>query len=496
VEGARIIKPDQSGSDPINEAPAVLRPPAALILVLVGGVLVASQWVMARHSPAWTQESFRSVGDVLPLVALLGLPALLALAAVPSLERLAASQTAVLLMLATGLAMRLVWYGVPVVIDEDHFRYLWDGAVVAAGSNPYTIAPGAVMAGDPTAAHLATLAAQAGTILRSINFPELTTIYPGAAQLAFALAHYVSPFSIDGLRLVFLGAELAGVAVLVAILKDLRRPPLMAALFWLNPLIVWASHGTVHSEALLAPLLLGACFLAWRGRDVLAAVLLALAVGVKLWPVLLVPLLARLTHARGRSLVVPALVCASVSLVLLAPLAHSAFAGVRSGLVAYSDHWWTNNAPFSWISYGVVLVTGGEAWGQRILRAVIALGLGGLALHVARRAPANLRSMLVAATAVAATTFYLAPAQFPWYALWFLSLAAAVESRPLLLSSATLASYYLLLPLVNQGAGELHNYGLAFLHALPVWAWLAWSYWRPAATPAGLKPRPPSPTAS
>ncbi len=496
LEGARIIKPDESGFNPNNEAPTVARLPAALLLLPVGVVLVASQWVMARHSPAWTQESFRSIGDILPLVALLGLPGLLALVAVPTLQRFASSRTAIWLMLATGLVMRLVWYGVPVVIDDDHFRYLWDGAVVAAGSNPYTIAPGAVMAGDPSATHLAALAAQAGSILRSINFPELTTIYPGTAQLAFALAHYVAPFSIDGLRIVFLGAELAGVAVLVAILKDLGRPPLMAALFWLNPLIVWSSHGTVHSEALLLPLLLCGCLAVWRGRDVLAAALLAFAVGVKLWPVLLVPLFARLTHARGRSLVVPAMVFASVSFVLLAPLAHSALAGMRSGLVAYSDHWWTNNAPFSWISYGVVLATGGETWGQRMLRAAIALGVGGLALYVARRPPVDLRSTLVATTAIAATTFYLSPAQFPWYALWFLALAAAIESRPLLLSSATLASYYLLLPLVNQGAGEAHNYGLAFLHALPVWAWLAWSYARPAATPAALKPRAPSPTAS
>jgi len=464
--------------------------------LLVAVVLVASQWVMARHSPAWTQASFRSIADILPLVALLGLPGLLALAAVPALERLASSRSAIWIVLATGLVMRFVWYGVPVIIDDDYFRYLWDGAVVAAGSNPYTIAPGAVMAGDPTAAHLAAMAAQAGSILRSINFPELTTIYPGTAQLAFALAHYVAPFSIDGLRIVFLGAELAGLAVLVAILKDLGRPPLMAALFWLNPLIVWSSHGTVHSEALLAPLLLGACCLAWRGRDMLAAVLLALAVGVKLWPALLVPLFARLTHARGRGLVVPALVFGSVSLVLLAPLAHSALTGMRSGLVAYSDHWWINNAPFSWISYGAVLVTGGEAWGQRVLRATIALVVGVLALYVARRPPADLRALLVAATAIAAMTFYLAPAQFPWYALWFLALAAAIESRPLLLASASLASYYFFLPLVNQGAGETHNYGLAFLHALPVWAWLAWSYTRPGATPAGLKPRAPSPTAS
>lgn len=454
---------------------------AALLLTLVAVALVASQWAMARLSPYWPQAAFRSISDVLPVIALLGLPALAAIGLSLPLPRLGSSRTAFWLMLATGFAMRLVWYGVPVAIDDDYWRYLWDGAVVASGGNPYAIAPKAVLDGDPVGAHLQSLAEGRRAILDGINFPELTTIYPGTAQLAFALANLIAPFSLDGLRLVFLASEIAAVAVLVEILRTLGRPPLLAALYWLNPLIVWSSHGTIHSEALLAPLLLGTCLASWRGRDVLAAVLLALAVGVKLWPVLLVPLLARLVCDRGRKLVAPTLAFAVTALVLLAPLAISAVTGARSGLVAYSDHWWVNNAPFAWISRAVYEATGGSPLGQRTLRVAIALAMGCLALYVARRPSRSLGDLLTAATAVAAATFYLAPAQFPWYALWFLPLAAAIESRPLLLASATLASYYLLLPLANSGSGEVHNYGLALLHALPVWAWLA-AEWRGAQT--------------
>ena len=458
-------------------------PRAARMAVLLAGVaimLVAAQWQMARLSPGWSQASFRTIVDVAPLVGLLGVPSLLGIAVMPMLAHLAASRMALWVMLATGLAMRLVWLGVPVAIDDDFFRYLWDGAVVAAGANPYSVAPAAVMAGDPAAGHLFGLASGARSVLAGINFPELTTIYPGTAQIAFALAHRLAPFSLDGLRLVFLAADVGALAVLLAILRTLGRPPLLAALFWLNPLVVWSGHGTGHTEALLAPLLLGACLLAWRGRDVLAAVLLALAVGVKLWPVLLVPLFARLSLACGRSLLAPALAFSIAAGLLLAPLAYSALSGMRSGLVAYSDHWWTNNAPFSWLSLAVYRLTDGSPLGQRALRAAIAVAVGVLALALARRPAASLRALLGSATAIAAVTFYLAPAQFPWYALWFLPLAAAIESRPLLLASATLAGYYLLLPLVNQGAGEAYNYGLAFLHALPVWGWLLWQ-WRAAA---------------
>ncbi|MEZ5817946.1 MAG: glycosyltransferase 87 family protein [Hyphomicrobiaceae bacterium] len=446
-----------------------------MALGLVAAILVAGQALMAHLSPRWLQAGFTSVAEVLPVVALLGMPGLIALAATPLLSRVSGVRAALWLMLATGLAMRLVWWGVPIGIDDDYFRYLWDGAVLASGHNPYAIAPAAVMAGDTATSHLATLAARAGPILHGINFPELTTIYPGTAQIAFALAYVVAPLSNDGLRVVFLGADLATLALLVATLREMGRPVLLASLYWLNPLVVWSGFGTIHSEALLAPLLLGTLLCAWRGHDMLSAVLLALAVGVKLWPVLMVPMLARLAHASGRRLLAPAAAFAFVSALLLGPLALSALSGLRSGLVAYSDHWWTNNAPFSWISYGVYRLSDGDPLGQRLLRAAVAFAVATLALLVARKPPLDLRQLLLSATTLAATTFYLAPAQFPWYALWFLPLAAAVESRPLLLASASLATYYLLLPLANQGAGEVHNYGLAFLHALPVWAWLAWT---------------------
>ncbi|MDX2158293.1 MAG: glycosyltransferase 87 family protein [Hyphomicrobiaceae bacterium] len=447
---------------------------AAIVTAALAVLLVASQWQMARSSPGWTQASFRSMVDVLPVVLLLGAPALLGVMAVPLLTRLPTGRGTVCVMLATGLAMRLVWYGTAVVIDDDYFRYLWDGAILASGQNPYAFAPKSAIDGDGVPTVVETLARNGKDVLAGINFPELTTIYPGTAQLAFTLAHLIAPFDHDGLRAVFLGAELATLALLLVILGNLGRPRVLAALYWLNPLVVWSSHGTGHSEALLAPLVVGACLATWRGREVLAATLLALAIGVKLWPALLVPLLAHTVYARRRSLALPAIVLTGLAGALVLPLALSAAAGARSGLVAYSEHWWTNNGPFSWISYAVYQATGGSPLGQRALRASIAIGVGLIALFVARRPPSGLHGLLASALVVAAATFYLAPAQFPWYALWFLPLAAALACRPLLLASATLAAYYLALPLINQGGGHWHAYGIAFLHALPVWAWLAW----------------------
>lgn len=448
-----------------------------MALLAVAAILVASQWGLARNAAAWTHQGVTTVGGVMPLVLSLGVPGLLGLAAAPWLAGLEASRTALWTMLAAGLAMRVVWLGAPAPLEDDFYRYLWDGAVLASGHNPYALTPGDAAAGTGVPASLAPLAVAAKDVLARVNFPEMTSIYPGFAQLAFALANVLAPFELDGLRAVLLAADVAALWALVAILKELGRPPILVALYWLNPLVVWSSAGTVHSDSLLPPLLLGACLWAWRGRDVLAAVLLAAGVGVKIWPVLLAPLLARVLVLRGRSVVWPALVFAAVAVVLMLPLGVSALAGLRSGLVAYSDDWWNNNAAYSWVSYGVYHLFGESRLALRVLRMATAVVVGLLALHVARRPPENLRDLLVAAMTIAAALFYLSPTEFPWYALWFIGFAAALECRPLLLASATLAVYYFFFPLSFQGRLFVHSYYVAFLHAVPVWAWLAWD-WR------------------
>ena len=446
---------------------------ATAAVLTVAAVLLASQWLLARHAALWTHASMRTVADVLPLVALLGFPGLLALIAIPTWLRQTPSTATLAAMLGVGLLMRFVWYGAPAPLEDDFYRYLWDGAVVVAGGNPYALSPAEVIAAKVLPPALVPLAEAAKGVLAHINFPEMTSIYPGAAQLAFALAHHLSPLSLDGLRFVFLLAEVAALVALWALLRDLGRPPLAAALYWLNPLVVWSSHATVHSDALLPAFLLGACLFAWRGRHVLSAVLLAGAVGVKIWPVLLAPLLGRRMWAAGRVPVVPALVFGGLTGLLLLPLGLSALAGMRSGLVAYSDDWWNNNAAYAWVSYGVYHVFGESRLALRLLRLATAIAIGLLALQVARHPPKALREMLGSAAIVSAALFYLSPTEFPWYALWFIGFAAALECRPLLLASATLAVYYVVFPLSLQGKLFVHLYYVAALHALPVWLWLA-----------------------
>src|SRR5262245_40767899 len=111
------------------------------VLIAVGAMLVASQAVLSFLSPGITHDSISDVADILPLILLLSVPAACALLAAPALGRLKESRAALVAMVAFGLFMRLVWFGAPAPIEDDFYRYLWDGGVVAAGLDPYRVSP-------------------------------------------------------------------------------------------------------------------------------------------------------------------------------------------------------------------------------------------------------------------------------------------------------------------------------------------------------------------
>ena len=97
----------------------------------------------------------------------------------------------------------------------------------------------------------------------------------------------------------------------------------------------------------------------------------------------------------------------------------------------------------------------------------------GLTLGLALRQRRPGEDLAVGALVLSAAIFYLSPAQFPWYTVWFLPLAAVLRCWPLLLASAVIPVYYLFFPFWASGLGDLFFYGIGFLHALPVLVWIA-----------------------
>ena len=462
-------------------------------LAIGAALLLAAHAWLVWATLGLTHANANTLRAVAPLIVGLGLPAAIALFFAPRLAHFSPTRLALGIVFATGLAMRLMWFAVPAPLEDDFNRYMWDGAVTARGLNPYTVAPidyfdGAVPAGyrPMTSVLTGPLADTSRTVLRGINFPDMRTIYPSVAQIGFAIAHWLAPLKINGLRIVFLLAELASFLLLVRLLATMGQSPLWSALYWWNPLAAFATVGIAHVDALVPPFVLGALLFAHARRFDGAAIMLALGAGVKIWPVMLAPLIAAPLLFQPLRLVRLGLVFAAALTCAVGPLLLSTLQP-GSGLSAYASGWSNNNAFYAWAWTALSWLLGSDHSAQRTLGAVLALLSGGIALGVAwRHVPQTTRPvptfdhLVAGALLIAASVFYLSPAQFPWYAVWFLPLAALARSWPLLLASATLPFYYLFYPLWETGRGNDFFYGTSFLHALPVLGWLAWEWARRA----------------
>jgi alpha-1,6-mannosyltransferase len=443
------------------------------VLAGAGAVLIASHaalvWIVAGLS---NEPGAKTFAPIAPMVLALALPAGLALLAAPRLATIAPSRIALALVFVTGLALRALWFGSPALIEDDFNRYLWDGAVVAHGLDPYRHAPSDILAAAP--AGYEAIADAGRAILERVNFPELTSLYPSLAQLSFALAHLMAPFNLDALRVVFLAAEVATFLLLCALLVARGASPLWSALYWCNPLPAFTLIGMAHVDALIPPCVLGAALMLQRARPAAAVAMLSAGAGVKIWPLLLVPLALAPLLREPRRLMLPAGVLAVGLAAAIGPLLIASYVRPDSGLGAYAAGWDVNNAFFAWGERALAWILGDEEPAQAILRALLALAAGAIALLVAYRRYRGSLDFACGALIVAASIFYLSPAQFPWYAAWFLPLAALVRSWPLLLASATLPLCYLVDPFWLAGLGDAYGFYVAFLHALPVLGWLAW----------------------
>ncbi|CAA9306817.1 MAG: FIG00930204: hypothetical protein [uncultured Cytophagales bacterium] len=192
-------------------------------------------------------------------------------------------------LLGAALLFRLLLLFAVPALSDDFYRFLWDGQLSLAGINPFRYTPRQLFQSgwgehDPLTALL----------FGEMNSPDYYTVYPPVLQSVFGLAATFASFSPLGgvvvLRLCILAAEMLSVRLLTQLLAAYGLPPGRVLLYALNPLVIVELTGNVHFEALMIVFLLA--FLAALHRNGLrrAALFLALSAGVKLLPLLFLPL--------------------------------------------------------------------------------------------------------------------------------------------------------------------------------------------------------------
>ena len=162
--------------------------------------------------------------------------------------------------------------------EDDFYRYLWDGYRFATTGTPYGVAPEAffVDPGVPAVFH---------GILDGINHPELPTIYAPVTQVVFLLGYWLHPGSVAALQVIVIVVDLATIMLLLRL-----APAGNVMLYAWCPLVVKEIAFTSHPDGVGVCLLLAAIVLARGRRWWSAAVCLGMAVGAKVFALVLVPL--------------------------------------------------------------------------------------------------------------------------------------------------------------------------------------------------------------
>ncbi|MEX2673382.1 MAG: glycosyltransferase 87 family protein [Phycisphaeraceae bacterium] len=444
------------------------RPPHLAIFITLGLLILLGCVSIATLAPQLQYSTSPADRPLLIFVALYLTIGLLYLATLPLLKHLPPTRSLLLIILAVGLLMRLPMFTAPPILEDDYHRYLWDGSVTAHAQNPYRTAPADVAASEANPA--------AGNTLRQINHPQYTTIYPPVAQSAFAAAYLIQPFSHQAWRSIVLLCDLATVALLLLIVIRLNLPPPVIALYWWCPLIAIELTQRLHMDVLLLPLVLAAVASAIARRATLTGLLLGLAAGVKIWPLILAPVLLYQPRIPRRAMLTGVAVAGFVTLLMIAPMLLTAGPADSAGLVAYTAHWHNNSALYLLLQYALhplahltPLDAADAHYLARPLLAITYLLTLPLIIYLTPLPPSErpseeagspqllthteTRPLLLRTIAAIALLFLLSPAQFPWYLTWLIAPAALAwpavgRHHQLLISAmlvyvATLPVYYL-----------------------------------------------------
>lgn len=440
-----------------------------------GAVLVGLHWILACLSSDFGLRSGSEL--ILSLVSLELVAGAVYVCRLWNLPEASSSQGVLVWMLAVGFLMRASLLLSTPMLEDDYYRYLWDGAVVAQGMNPYTHAPSHILeaareGSESVPLTLRQLAADSGDIIRRINHPHLRTIYPPVAQAAFALAHQLGPWSLVGWRLVLLGFDVVTLSLVIITLRRLNLPLYWLVIYWWNPLLVKETFNSGHMDIVALPFVLGALLLAVDQQAVWAAGSLGLAVGAKIWPVVLLPVILR-SVVRQPKRFIPALGLFGVlTLGMFIPV-YAAGLDARSGLVAFGQSWEMNDALFMmilWVVQHVLKLTAiHPGHGPLLARIVVAAALVGWIAWVVRRGADDPRQLGEQSLLIVAALFLLSPAQFPWYYIWLVPLLSLRPRRSLLLLTALLPLYYLRFYCDARGSADLFDYGIVWLEYVPVW---------------------------
>jgi len=426
-------------------------------------LLIAYSIYILIKSPELTLGIKPQTEDIVPYVSFRMIVGLYFFIAVLNIKKIKNNNLWLGLIIAVGLVSRIILIPSQPVLEDDYYRYLWDGAVTAHGYNPYVYSPEAAMdfTNNDVPEELHQLADESGKIVKNINHPYIRTIYPMLSQIVFAAAYFISPWEYWAWKVLLLLFDFALLLILFQTLKELKLPLLFIAFYWLNPIVIHEFYNAAHMDLLALLFVSLSLYLSIKNKTWFAIITLAFAVGFKLWPVVLLPLLLRNFWQDKKLLLKFIGVFAGLVFILFIPVLLSRLDDTL-GFIKYAGNWINNAAiytMFQWfiqeaislLHITVSCLSCINRWGIFIIYLIICA-------IILRKTHKDKLHFFYKGMLIVAVLYLISPTQFPWYYTWMVPLLAV---RP----KASLLLYPLLLPLYQLN--YLSDY-IIYIEHLPI----------------------------
>ncbi len=410
-----------------------MKNPRLLLLMLGVALIGATGAGLLLGVPGSTGSAH--IARINLLVGLMTLAAVIYFAAVRIILRHAWPRGTVWAVLAVFVCLRILVLTEPPFLSSDIYRYVWDGRVQAAGINPYRYVPA-----DPALSPL-----RDTVIYPHINRATYArTIYPPAAELVFAAVGRIWD-SVLGMRLAMLGFEALGVACALALLRLAGLPRERILIYAWNPLPLWSFACDGHVDAIAVGLLGLALLLRARHRDGSAGAVLAGAVLVKFFPVVVAPAFLRGGRFWRPALAGIAVIAACYGLYL------GAGAHVLGFLPAYTEQEGIATGGGIWLLAGLSRIVTLPVNAPIIYVACVAAVFMVLTVAILRQPPPrnDVKALCRDTGTLAAVSMVAISPHYHWYFAW-LALPAVIAPSHALLWLATASLLLVISPIPND----------------------------------------------
>jgi alpha-1,6-mannosyltransferase len=395
-------------------------------LLLFGFLLIAFSIYIYLVSPRLTYNAHPGSPDVIEYTIIRIIIGLIyTVAVVLVIRKKLFSRKNLIFIFLMGLTSRIILIPSEPILEDDYYRYLWDGMVTAKGYNPYEYPPKIfqqdTLLNGPLELYEA--AESSGIVIERINHPHIRTIYPPTAQFFFALASIANPWSSSTWKILLLIIDIVVFVLLTYLLRKIKYTALLVVIYWWNPILLHEMFNAGHMDLIMYPFILVGIIFLLKSKIISSLLMFALAVGVKIWPIILFPFSLKRVLQNKYKLIIASSLAIIFIIAILYPIILTKLDN-SLGFITYTKNWTNNESVFQLINLLVKQII--ELFGINyhcnhcVTRWVVFILYSLFLFFMFRSFKGGEYQLLTIFYYLVAVLYFISPTQFPWYYTWIL----------------------------------------------------------------------------